>query len=351
MNAQLVDRAVRHAVYVERLKTNEVRAVMTLLNRRVMPDILQQITYRLSDIAAGLRKVSYTDYRLQAMKQAIQGFMDSGMGSVHVMLEARLQTIAASEMESQVAMVKGAITVPLDFIAPAPNLLRAIVTERPFEGRILRDWFTELSQRAQGEISRQLNIGLVQGESVPQLVRRIRGTAEASWEDGTAGEIRRNLAAVTRTAVNSVVTNAREATYEENADLVTGVQIVATLDHRTCEICMAEDGQVYGVSAGPRPPFHFACRCSTAPVLKSWRQLGIPARELDAGTRASMDGQVSAKLTYGEWLGDQSKSVQDDALGPTRAEMFRTGKVAIDRFVDDQGRPLTLDQIRRWEGL
>jgi len=140
-------------------------------------------------------------------------------------------------------------------------------------------------------------------------------------------------------------------TFEANSDIVKGVQVVATLDTRTCETCMAEDGKVYNVGEGVRSPLHPGCRCTITPILKSWQELGIPAKDIDAGTRASMDGQVPASMTYGEWLEGQPRDVQDEALGPTRAEMFRSGEVTIDRFTDDKGRPMTLEQIRRREGL
>jgi len=78
--------------------------------------------------------------------------------------------------------------------------------------------------------------------------------------------------------------------------------------------------------------------------------LGIRARELEPGTRASMDGQVSEKLTYHEWLKRQPAAVQDEVLGPTRGRLYREGKVKIDRFSVD-GRRLTLEELRRREGL
>jgi len=352
VNLTLFHRAVRRAVDIERLKTGEVRSVMSLLNRSVLPDIDRQIADRLGRIALGEIKNGYTDYRLQALKESIGGMIKGGMHSVSEMLQGRLTQLAHSESTIEVSALKGAITVPFDFIAPAPNLLKAIVTERPFEGRILGDWFSDLAQKYQREIPRQINIGLVQGESVPDLVRRIRGSAEAAFGDGTAGAIRRDVEAVVRTAVGSVSSAARAETYAANADVVKGVQWIATLDPRTCEICMARDGQVFDLDGNiPMPPSHWNCRCTTAPVLKSWKELGIDAKEADAGTRASMDGEVPATMTYGQWLKEQSEKVQNDALGPTRAEMFRTGKVAIDRFVDDRSQWLTLDQIRRREGL
>jgi hypothetical protein len=103
---------------------------------------------------------------------------------------------------------------------------------------------------------------------------------------------------------------------------------------------------VFPIDSGPRPPAHIGCRSCIIPVVKSWRQLGIDADEVPAGTRASMNGQVADSITYPQWLKRQSVAVQNDALGVTRATLFRNGGLSVDRFVDKTGREYTLDELR-----
>lgn len=81
-------------------------------------------------------------------------------------------------------------------------------------------------------------------------------------------------------------------------------------------------------------------------MTKSFRDLGIDIDELSPGTRASMDGQVPADTTYGQWLKRQSAARQDDVLGPTRGALFRRGGLTIDKFADERGRELTLAELR-----
>jgi hypothetical protein len=38
--------------------------------------------------------------------------------------------------------------------------------------------------------------------------------------------------------------------------------------------------------------------------------------------------------------------VQDDILGPSRAALFRTGKLKVESFVDNSGKTLTLEQLK-----
>jgi hypothetical protein len=92
------------------------------------------------------------------------------------------------------------------------------------------------------------------------------------------------------------------------------------------------------------------CRCTTIPVLKSWQALGINLKEAPTGTRASMNGQVPATMTYGEWLAGQSDSIQNEALGIGKAQLFRDGKINVGDFVNNEGRILTLNELQKKAG-
>lgn len=92
------------------------------------------------------------------------------------------------------------------------------------------------------------------------------------------------------------------------------------------------------------------CRCTTVPVLiDKFRGLQ------DGGTRASMNGQVAANLSYYEWLKTQPKSVIEMALGPKRAKLFLEGGISAERFaamqLDRRWEPLTLEEMRKLEPL
>ncbi|MNP07835.1 hypothetical protein D3C76_998780 [compost metagenome] len=79
------------------------------------------------------------------------------------------------------------------------------------------------------------------------------------------------------------------------------------------------------------------------------------AREIPGSTRPSVgpDGveQVSSKTSYAEWLARQPAAFQRDVLGPARYELFSKGELSIDRFVDDDGKTLTLKQLREREPM
>jgi SPP1 gp7 family putative phage head morphogenesis protein len=89
------------------------------------------------------------------------------------------------------------------------------------------------------------------------------------------------------------------------------------------------------------------CRSTIVPVLKSWKELGIDAPELSAGTRRDMDGKsISAKADYGEWLKGQSEKVQNEALGEAKAKLFRDNNLDMKDFVNRIGEPLPAEHVK-----
>ena len=93
---------------------------------------------------------------------------------------------------------------------------------------------------------------------------------------------------------------------------------------------------------------HWNCRSSGVAVLKSLAELsGLDIGEdWPQSTRASMDGQVPADLSYGDWLKKQSAERQDEVVGPTRGKLMREGKLPFDALYTDRGAALTLEQLR-----
>ena len=348
-NEFLADRIVRHQLYLTRLQTQEARQLAKLLEEAI-PDVVTRIERRLKhietrggDLGAGSRK------RLSVLLAGLDDMLEELYEQGRVQLRGNMIDIAQQEVEFQHRLLQQATPVRIDLSLPSKSLLTAVATERPFAGLPLRRWFEGLAAAQRTNLEKAIRLGMAESDTVDQIVQRIRGTQALRYRDGALALGYRQAEAVARTAVNHIGTFARESLYQANRDVVKGIQIVATLDTRTTPICRRRDGEVYAVGEGPRPPFHPGCRTTTAPVLKSWRELGIRLAEAPAGTRASMNGQVAARLTYGDWLRRQSRQVQEEALGPSRARVFRNGRMSIKQFTDRRGRAFTLDELRRRE--
>ncbi len=358
VNAEVLDAGIRHAVFLERLKTQEANKILALLNDRVLPDMIDKMQRRLDRITAkgfdpGPKTTAQLDAALKEMTATLQG----GLKSAGKSLQSSLTEIAIEEGRFQVGIMSQA-TKPFGIVVNAPSLqlIKEVVINKPIQGRLLEEWFDAIGTQAQGRMSNAFRIGIAEGESTEQIARRLVGTNKAQFRDGVFNTIRKNAVSTTRTAVTDITTRAREATYAANDDIVKGVRIVATLDARTTQICASLDGQVFGINEGDRPPYHHQCRTTTVPVLKSWKELGIDLKEAPAGTRASLNGQVPDVQNFGTWMRSQGttgsaaqratgRAFQDDYFGKSKAALFRRNKVPFDRFIDQRNRPLTLQQL------
>ncbi len=238
------------------------------------------------------------------------------------------------------------ISVSMEVITPPMAEVYAATMARPFSGRLLKEWVADLEAGTFTRLRDAVRMGVLEGQTIDQIVQRVKGTRAMGYKDGILETSRRGAEALVRTAVSHTVNVARDKVYQANDSLIKGVQWVSTLDGRTSSICQSRDGKVFPLNSGPRPPAHINCRSSTAPVLKSWVDLGVDAKEFPEGSRASMNGQVAESETYQTWLQKQPASFQDDILGPSRGKLFREGGMTLDRFVDRNGASLTLDQLR-----
>ena len=112
--------------------------------------------------------------------------------------------------------------------------------------------------------------------------------------------------------------------------------IVSRCVMHNCIVCGSEDGKTYkSLKDAPVLPRHYYCRCILIPIVSILNY---------ESERASMDGPVSEKVTFEDWLREQSAERQRDVLGQTRYKLFAQG-TRIKEFVSD-GRVLTLKEFR-----
>lgn len=340
-NKRIMDLLIRHGTFVERYKTGLVNKIVSMFNRGIEPDIIRIL-------AKHAGKGTVTETKVKAMAKDLKS-LSAVYASMSDNAQKSILRFVKSDSDWSKAMFESVVPVKIDFALPSPAQIAAAADKTYIRGKFVTDWFDDLSKSMLDRVTTQINIGMVEGESIDQITRRIIGTKAQGYTDGVMQAERRNIEAVVRTAISGVNNSIRKELYQSNDDVVKGVQVVATLDDRTCQICMALDGQELEVDDPKVPPYHWNCRCITVPVLKSWKELGINLKEAPDGTRASMDGQVPESTTYGKWLKGQDVETQNEILGIGKAELFRRGTVPIDRFIDTRNRPLTLGQLERLE--
>lgn len=343
-NDILLDWSISHAVYLQRYGAGVVQKIIGLLNR-ADTDIIRLIQSQDPEIDRA---------RLEQMVEQIRALNATIVSRMADTLSAELQDLAAAEIASQTEALSeampAAVRANLAIVAPAPIQVWAAATANPMQGRYLREWYQSLESSRQARLRDAIRIGFVEGESIDQLVRRVRGTRAAQYKDGVMEISRRDAAAVVRTAVNHVSNVARQETYRQNDSVVKKWQFLATLDGRTTLTCASLNLKTFPVGEGPQPPRHVNCRSTSTPVLSAASGIpGVDWRRLPKATRSSMDGQVAADISFSDWLRGKPRDFIEDYLGPTRAKLFIEGRLTVDKFVDRRGNELTLDQIRQRE--
>lgn len=362
VNAALQDEAIDHAVDLQRYSMDVVRRMVALLNRSDA-----RLAAQLAEALMRMEATSFTVERLEDLLTAVRATNHAAYDAIYVAMQSELERFSAYEAAYEVRALRApvpaavALQVPIEGV-PAAQVYAAAMS-RPFQGRLLVGWMADLEASRATSVRNAVRMGFVEGRTVPEIVRGIRGTRANNYADGLLAKPRRELEAVVRTAISHTAQTARQLTYDANADIVKALKWVSTLDSRTSPMCRVRDGLHYTATVPHKPVghkvpwgdgpgrLHFNCRSVSVPVLRSWKELGIDADEMPPATRASMDGQVPADTTYGAWLGRQSAARQDEILGVERGKLLRAGEVTFDKFSDDRGRWLTLDQLREREGL
>jgi len=258
----------------------------------------------------------------------------------------------------------GGIRVNLDVITPNPGVVATSASSMPFNGFPLNEWIQGMNAADFNRTWSTVQDGMIQGRTNQEILADVLGTPGARFKDGARNMTRNGAKTLVRTLTNHAASQGRQAVWEENEDIVRAVQWVATLDTRTSPVCRERDGRVGPVTRGDedftlkagekllnppmaRPPAHPNCRSTTVAVTKTFREMGFDVDDFTAETRASMDGKVSSDLTYHEWLKKQSNATQLDALGRKRFDLWKEGGVAPERFINDEGRQFTLDELKR----
>lgn len=324
---KLLERLIRHQVMIQRLSSGQIKRALPIL-RQLAKDLRARI-------AAG-DATEFAMGRMLTLERDIQVLVTEATDSIQQQLE--LEAFATQEIDFTQRLLGAAVTVDL---AQGINtdMAAAVTTRRQLtlvSGDTVKrltvpQMFDELSAAVGRDALRTVQAGVIEGRTQQDMARDVARMVTT--------RSRRQAETVIRTAVNGIGGAARNEVFAANSDIIEGEKWTSTLDGRTTPVCRSRDGETYPLGQGPRPPAHYGCRSLMRPVIKEQYRLA------QVGDRASMNGPVDSRVTYGGWLKRQPKEFQDDVLGPRRAALFHSGKLRIDQFVDDMGRALTLDEL------
>lgn len=311
---------------------------MTLrVGSRLERDVTEEVAALIARRGPGMPRgyASGTDRRARFLLRTVREIVEDGSDRARRGLLAEARELRNAEVAWTTRL--GEKLLDVDWSAPAPNLVAAATTQQPMMGRRFGEWWEDWVPRpAERAIVARVQAGMVAGESTPQIIRGLRGLPQTQFAGAPFSVPRHALATMARTTATHVANQARLLSFRANRKVVKRVRWVSTLDTRTSEICIALDGQTWAIGeAHPTAPAHPGCRSLLIP------DFGTPL-----GTRASMDGPVSADLSVEEWLRRQPAARTDASFGPTRARAFRAGTLSARDMLDDaMTRPLTIAEL------
>jgi len=341
VNQRLQDKYIRHSVFLQQLTKGDAAQVSAFVKHEVFPNIYKKLMAELSKnpnlrTAGSLRKIANFKRTLAALHK----ISTAGMIRAEQKITKRLVDLSKYEANWNINTIERTVPLDISLVHPSTEVLKTLVNTTSFEGHKMSTWMTSFSASVQRVIVKTLKPGIASGESIPKLGKRVQKVL---------GNKAYQAQAIARTAASSVLNRTRDKVFKANKKLISKYQWSATLDTRTTMICINYDGKVWLMGEGPVPPAHFNCRSSMVPVITSWQEFGVEAPP--AGTRASMNGAVPDKITYKQWLRKQPPKIQNQVLGKARADLYRSGKVRIDRFLDKDMKVLTLKQLAKREQI
>ena len=329
-----IDTLTRHQIHLQRYASGEVNKLIFFLS-----DIA-------SDVRTRLLQDNLTEFqidRLMVLRRDINNAIVSTLNHMQDRLVLDLTDLMEYESGFTNRLLDQIVNVETSGIdlgqiqGLLSNSQMSLVTGKTVSNLTLDQAFAKFGGTISNDIQTLVNSGIAQGQTTPEIARDVYRMLNT--------RTKAQAEALIRTAANHAGNLARSQTYAENSELLDGEKFVATLDGKTTLTCARFDGEIFPVNEGPQPILHWNCRSLRIPIVNPAFTLG---RGL-TGERASMDGPVNAKRTFGGWLRSQPADFQNEVLGPKRADLFRKGGLSIDKFTDDRGIVYTLKELRALE--
>lgn len=201
--------------------------------------------------------------------------------------------------------VQSGIGFGVDFTAPDEKAVRRAVM-KSWSKNNFSDLIWGQEKQLAKELREALTTGLIRGDSIDQMTKRLTGRMEVSQS---------NARRLVRTETAHIHEQAALDAYTECG--IDYYEFLATLDRRTSEKCREMDGKVCPIKDAKvgenYPPLHPNCRSTTVPAQPTDQKSGL------SRAARSADGKyytVPADMTYKDWYAGLS----EDERGRMRLE-------------------------------
>ncbi len=247
----------------------------------------------------------------------INGLVTATINDIAGELEASMRALAKTETAATAKMLGAALGVKLAL--PDQRQSGADAVSWPIGDRTAREWLNAAGDVLAGRLKGELQGALARGTDDAGILAAVKKAIQDAIP---------KVAGVAKSAARNVSNRAGQRVVDANPDDFRGVMWVAMLETNTCVRCWGLHGRTFKPDVGPRPPLHPSCACVAIPLVK-----GQPDPDV-------MDAD--------DWLAEQTTEFQDEALGPARAKLWRSGAVGSVRDLSNRrARALTLAELNR----
>ena len=338
---------------------------LTRLEASLQAGVLKQLKVLERDLIKKLKNASLEANSIPLQRKRMQALLSQTKKTIkeaYVKIDAKeatnLTSVAGIAETQAVAAINGSIKAQVLSIGMSDQMLGSIASNTLIQGAPSREWWSGQATSLQSGFKNIIRQSMLSGETTSNIVNLVRGTEALRFKDGLMQTARNKAEALVRTSVQVVANEARMSTYESNRDVVKYIEWVSTLDSRTSSTCQSLDGSKWTVGTFepvgsnkqtfPGPTAHWNCRSTQVPVLKSWEELGSKRKfsEVPESTRSSMDGQVSSKISYEDWLKTKGEEFQKEVLGPGKFELWKSKKIGFKDLTNAMGNPLNVAQLK-----
>lgn len=333
MARSLEDILTLHSIFVQRLAGGQYNKLAPIID-----DLLKDIQTRI------LTATPTQATRLKTLEREINAIVKRQLNLFADGLAAGGAEFASYELGFVTRALDSNITVAVNGLNT--DAIAASLTERPMNLLVsggvdvltLTQATETFTATVTKDVMRKIRNGVVFGDTTETIARDVGRLVN--------NRTKAQAESLTRTYINHLATESRNEVYKANSDVLSGEVFRATLDYATTITCAGFDGKVFPLGVGPMPPLHWGCRSGRIARVKP--QLEVPGVRK---VRESVEGPVSGKVTYNSFLKRARVDAQNEVLGVTRAKLFRSGKLSVEKFTDETGRVLTLKELAEKENL
>lgn len=310
---QLVARVRAEIAAIADAQVRDLTGAWVMAWNEIQPDLQATLTEMLVAGDRVSRAQLMRSQRLLQVLELIRGHLDdlAATGMVRIIGDlGRVIDVAGgaqrSVIDSQLPATGQHLLDLRDWSRVDPAAVEAIVRRSTEQ---ITSRFKPLSASADRAVRTELVRGFAAGSNPRQTAARIVARTEGQFNGGLTRAL-----AIARTETLDASRAGARAGRLLNADVLAGWSWHCELSTRSCQACIAMDGQVFPVdAAGPND--HVNGRCVAVPVTRSWADLGFEGIEEPEPIRAS----------GADWFDAQDEVTQRQILGPSRYEAWRAG--------------------------